>query len=52
MHPKTHYKVDGKLFAVVMDRPNTTTSFSFKEAFPGLILDSATTCFALVVPGK
>lgn len=47
-----HCKVDGKLFAAVMDRQNPAISFTFKVAFPGLTLESAAVFSAPVVPGK
>ena len=52
MQPKMHCKVDGKLFAAVMDRQNTAISFTFKVAFPGLTLESTAVFSAPVVPGK
>lgn len=47
-----HCKVEGKLFAAVMDRQNTAISFTFKVAFPGLTLESTATFSAPAVPGK
>lgn len=40
MQPKIHCKVNGKLFAAVIDRQKIDTSFALKDGFPGLTLDS------------
>lgn len=40
MQPKMHCKVDGKLFAAVIDRQKTDISLTLREGLPGMTLDS------------
>lgn len=40
MQPKMHCKVDGKLFAAVMDRQKIDMSFALKTGLTGATLDS------------
>lgn len=37
-----HCRVDGKLFAAVIDRQKRDISFAFKARLPGVTLDSRT----------
>lgn len=50
MHPKMHCKVDGKLFAAVIDRQKTDISLTRRARFPGLILASGETFSEPAVP--
>lgn len=40
MQPNMHCKVEGKLFAAVIDRQNTDINLTLKAGFPGLTLKS------------
>lgn len=50
MQPNIHCKVDGKLFAAVIDRQKIDISFDFKAGLAGVTLDSGTTFWDAAVP--
>lgn len=50
MHPKMHCKVEGKLFAAVIDRQKIDISLTLRAIFPGFTLDSGARFSEPVVP--
>lgn len=50
MHPKMHCKVEGKLFAAVIERLKIDISLTLRVRFPGLTLDSGAMFSEPVVP--
>lgn len=50
MQPKMHCKVDGKLFAAVIDRQKRDISFPFRAILPGFTRDSEALFSAPVEP--
>jgi len=52
MQPKMHCKVDGKLFAAVIDRQKTDISLAFREGLPGVTLDSGAIRSTSVLPAQ
>lgn len=52
MQPKIHCRVNGKLFAAVIDRQKIDISFALKDGFPGLTLDSGGIWSVPAVPTK
>lgn len=40
MQPKMHCRVEGKLFAAVIDRQKTDVSLTLRAGLPGMTLDS------------
>lgn len=52
MQPNMHCKVEGKLFAAVIERQKIDISLALSAWFPGITLNSGATFSAPAVPAK